>query len=132
MIDFGVRSMTDDLVRVAVRPPSMRGDYERAHWAQPLDLELLAEQHAQFVELLRRLGCEVVVLEAVDDMPDAIFTYDPCFVVGDGAIEFRAEKAARRGEPPLLAREVQGLGIPLRGSLTGDATADGGDFLWLD
>ena len=110
----------------------MRGDYERAHWAQPLDLELLAEQHAQFVELLRRLGCEVVVLEAVDDMPDAIFTYDPCFVVGDGAIEFRAEKAARRGEPPLLAQELQGLGIPLRGSLTGDATADGGDFLWLD
>lgn len=132
MSNFGVRSMTENLVRVAVRPPSPRGDYPRAHWTQPLDLDLLAAQHQQFVALLERLGCEVVVLDPVDDMPDAVFTYDPCFVVGDGFLEFRAQKAARAGEPPLLAAELQQLGIPMLGSLTADATADGGDFFWLD
>lgn len=132
MSDFGVTSMVGELASVAVRPPSMRGDYAAAHWAQPLDLGLLADQHAAFVQLLERLGCGVVHLDPVDDMPDSIFTYDPCFVVGDGFIEFQGGKAVRAGEPPLLSGELQRLGIPLIGRLTGEATADGGDMFWLD
>lgn len=132
MTQFGVTSMTGELVSVAVRPPSMRGDYQRAHWAQPLDLDLLVEQHAAFVALLQHLGCGVVELPPVDDMPDAIFTYDPCFVVGDGFIELQGAKAVRAGEPPLLSSELQDLGVPLIGRLTGTATADGGDMFWLD
>jgi N-dimethylarginine dimethylaminohydrolase len=130
--DFGVTSMTTNLRRVAVRPPSVRGDYEVAHWAQPLDMSLLVDQHAAFVELLAELGCEIDVLDPVDDMPDAIFTYDPCFVVGNGFIEFQGAKQARAGEPPLLAAELEARGIPRIGRLSGDATADGGDFFWLD
>ena len=132
MTDFGVTSMTTNLRRVAVRPPSARGDYEVAHWAQPLDMSLLVDQHAAFVELLAELGCDIDVLDPVDDMPDAIFTYDPCFVVGNGFIEFQGAKQARAGEPPLLAAELEARGIPRIGRLSGDATADGGDFFWLD
>ena len=132
MTDFGVTSMTTNLRRVAVRPPSARGDYEVAHWAQPLDMSLLVDQHAAFVELLAELGCEIDVLDPADDMPDAIFTYDPCFVVGNGFIEFQGAKQARAGEPPLLAAELEARGIPRIGRLSGDATADGGDFFWLD
>jgi len=132
MADFGVTSMVADLQSVAVRAPLRRGDYVAAHWQQPLDLDLLAAQHREFVELLGKLGCEVVELAPVDDMPDAIFTYDPCFVIGDGFIELRGAKAARAGEPPLLSAELQRQGIPLIGCLTGEATADGGDMFWLD
>lgn len=132
MTQFGVTSMTGELASVAVRPPSRRGDYQRAHWAQPLDLALLAEQHAAFVALLQHLGCDVIELMPADDMPDAIFTYDPCFVVGHGFIELRGAKAVRAGEPPLLSSELQDLGVPLLGRLTGAATADGGDMFWLD
>jgi len=131
-VDYGVTSMVAPLTRVAVRPPSLRGDYVTAHWAQPLDLDLLARQHAAFVDLLTSLGARVEVLDPVDDMPDAIFTYDPAFVVPSGVIEFQGAKAVRAGEPPLLAAELVGLGVPLVGRLTGDATADGGDMFWLD
>lgn len=131
-MNFGVTSMIGELSSVAVRPPSMRGDYAAAHWSQPLDLDRLAEQHAQFVTLLERLGCGVIHLDPVDDMPDAIFTYDPCFVVGDGFVEFQGGKTVRMGESPLLSSELQDLGIPLLGRLTGEATADGGDMFWLD
>ena len=124
--------MVADLKRVAVRPPSIRGDYAVAHWVQPLDLALLAEQHAEFVSLLQDLGTEVTILEPVDDMPDAIFTYDPAFVVGDGVIELRGAKSVRAGEPPLLTAELEELGIPVVGRLTAAATADGGDMFWLD
>jgi N-dimethylarginine dimethylaminohydrolase len=95
-------------------------------------MSLLVDQHAAFVELLAELGCEIDVLDPVDDMPDAIFTYDPCFVVGNGFIEFQGAKQARAGEPPLLAAELEARGIPRIGRLSGDATADGGDFFWLD
>ena len=131
-VDYGVTSMVAPLKRVAVRPPSPRGDYSKAHWAQPLDLDLLATQHADFVALLTSLGVGVEILHPVDDMPDAIFTYDPAFVVPSGVIEFQGAKEVRAGEPPLLAAELEGLGVPLVGRLTGAATADGGDMFWLD
>ena len=99
---YGVRSMVAKLQRVAVRPPSMRGDYPKAHWAEPLDLSLLQDQHARFVALLESLGCRVEILDPVDDMPDACFVYDPAFVVPGGVIQLRGAKAARVGEPPLL------------------------------
>jgi len=129
---FGVNSMVAPLTRVAVRPPSLRGDYAVAHWAQPLDGALLLEQHAAFVALLERLGCGVEVLPPTDDMPDACFTYDPAFVIPSGVIELRGAKAVRVGEPPLLTADLEALGVPVVGRLTGDATADGGDMFWLD
>jgi dimethylargininase len=129
---FGVRSMVAPLTRVAVRPPSPRGDYDAAHWAMPLDRELLQEQHARFVALLERLGCGVEILDPIDDMPDACFVYDPAFVVPNGVIELRAAKAVRAGEPPLLTVQLEDLGVPVVGRLTAPATADGGDMFWLD
>lgn len=129
---MAVRSMVAPLRRVAVRPPSPVGDYALAHWATPLDVSLLAQQHTAFTELLRDLGCVVEVLPAVDDMPDACFVYDPVFVTARGAIEFRGAKTVRAGEPPLLAAQLAELGVPTIGCLSGDATADGGDMFWLD
>lgn len=129
---FGVRSMVAPLRRVVVRPPSQRGDYAVAHWAQPLDLGLLADQHAGFVALLERLGCGVEVLPATDDMPDACFVYDPAFVTGAGVIELRGAKAVRAGEPPLLTTQLEERGVRVVGRLSAPATADGGDMFWLD
>ncbi len=129
---YGVRSMVAPLRRVAVRTPSRKGDYAGAHWSQPLDIELLLDQHAAFVELLRSLGSGVESLPSVDDMPDACFTYDPAFVVPGGVIELRGAKVARAGEPPLLAAQLSEIGVPIVGRLTEPATADGGDMFWLD
>ena len=129
---YGVNSMVGRLARVAVRPPSPRGDYVVAHWAEPLDLDLLARQHAEFIALLESLGCGVEVLPAQEDMPDAIFTYDPAFVVPSGIIELRGATEVRKGEPPLLTVQLEDLGIPVAGRLAAPATADGGDMFWLD
>lgn len=129
---YGVTSMVGRLHRVAVRPPSPRGDYAVAHWAQPLDRDLLLDQHVRFVALLAKLGCELEVLPPADDMPDACFVYDPAFVVGHGVIELRGAKVVRQGEPPLLATQLEDLGVPIVGRLVAPATADGGDMFWLD
>ncbi len=129
---YGVRSATATLQRVAVRPPSSRGDFAAAHWSQPLDRDLLQRQHAEFVALLEQLNCNVEVLAAEDDMCDSCFVYDPAFVIRQGVLELRSAKAVRAGEPPLLSAQLAALGIPTIARLEGPATADGGDMFWLD
>jgi dimethylargininase len=130
-VDYGVTSMTAPLRRVAVRPPSPRSDFARAHWAQPLDVDLLLEQHAAFAGLLRRLGCDVVELPALEGLPDSCFAYDPAFTIGDGVITLRAAKEVRVGEGERLAADLAAAGVPTVAALSGSATADGGDMFWV-
>lgn len=135
MKNFGVSSSVATLKRVAVRTPTRDADYAAAHWLgapQDLDLDALIRDHEIFVQLLRQLGCDVEVLPEAPGLPDAIFTYDPAFVIPSGVIQFQGAKEARKKEPALLAGDLNALGIPTVGVLTGGATADGGDMFWLD
>jgi N-dimethylarginine dimethylaminohydrolase len=131
-MDYGVTSMTAPLRRVAVRAPAAASDFAHAHWAQPLDVELLIDQHAQFVAILQGLGCDVVELPPLEGLPDSCFTYDPAFTISDGVITLRAAKEVRVGEGERLAADLAAAGVPTVASLTGSATADGGDMFWLD
>jgi N-dimethylarginine dimethylaminohydrolase len=133
---YGVRSSVATLRRVAVRRPLVGGadvvaQYERAHWQTP-DLPALVAQHAAFVATLSSLGSEVVELDPVESLPDAVFVYDPAFVVPSGTIELRSAKAARVGEAEHLVADLELAGVPTIGRLVGDATADAGDMFWLD
>lgn len=131
-MDYGVTSMTGALRRVAVRAPAPASDFARAHWAQPLNVDLLLEQHAAFVGILQRLGCDVLELPPLEGLPDSCFTYDPAFTVSDGVIALRSAKAVRVGEGERLAADLAAAGVPTVASLSGSATADGGDMFWLD
>ncbi|MBU6311074.1 MAG: hypothetical protein KGN38_00935 [Actinomycetales bacterium] len=131
-MDYGVTSMVAPLRRVAVRPPAPGSDFAIAHWGQPLDVDLLLEQHAVFSQILERLGCDVVRLPALEGLPDSCFVYDPAFVISDGVVELRAAKPVRVGEPERLCADLENVGVPVVGRLTGTATADGGDMFWLD
>lgn len=135
MKNFGVNSSIANLKRVAVRVPTRDADYEAAHWLgapDELDLDALIRDHQIFVQLLRDLGCDVEVLPEAPGLADAIFTYDPAFVIPSGVIQLQGAKEARIKEPALLAGDLNALGVPTVGVLTGDATADGGDLFWLD
>lgn len=132
---YGVRSMTDTLRHVAVRPvdPATEATtFADAHWLQPPDAARLASQHAGFVDTLRAAGVEVTVLPTHGDLADSCFVYDPVFVTGAGALVFQQTKDARRQEAPRLEAELTELGVPVIGRLSGDAVADGGDMFWLD
>jgi N-dimethylarginine dimethylaminohydrolase len=133
---YGVRSSVAELKRVAVRRPLVGGpdivaEYEKAHWQTP-DLDALAGQHAGFVATLRELGSEVIELDPVDGLPDAVFVYDPAFVIPSGTVAFRSAKAARVGEAEHLVAGLELAGVPTIGRLVGEATADAGDMFWLD
>jgi N-dimethylarginine dimethylaminohydrolase len=128
---FGVRSMTAPLRRVVLRIPPANGDFGAAGWRPP-DPRLMLSQHERFGALLEGLGVEVIVLPPLGGLPDACFVYDPVMVTGAGAVVLRSAKQVRSAEAEPLAAELEALGVPIAGRLTGGARADGGDMLWLD
>jgi len=128
------------LRRVAVRRPwvgdggsadEVLAQYRAAHWSEP-DLALLAAQHAAFVMTLRALGSEVHEFDALPGLPDAVFVYDPAFIIPSGTVALSPAKLARAGEEKYLVADLESVGVPTIGRLVGDATADSGDMFWLD
>lgn len=123
--------MVTRMRRVLVRTPATEGDFASAGWPPPDPAALLAE-HAGFTRLLTELGCEVESAPAAPGLVDACYTHDPVIMTPFGAIILQMRKPVRRPEPELTRRTLAELGIPILGSLTGAARADGGDKVWLD
>jgi dimethylargininase len=91
---------------------------------------LILEQHRAYVDTLRRLGLEVIVLPAEAHYPDAYFTEDTAIVTPHVAVITRPGAKARRGEEatiePVLARyrPIERIAAP--------GTVDGGDVLMVE
>ncbi len=133
---FGAQSMVEPLRRVLVkRPDEAFGNADPARWnytTRP-DLDEARREHDALVEILRCACAEVIDHpEPQPDRADAIFVFDPVIVTDRGAVALRMGKELRRGEEPALARRLQEAGVPLFAELGGEATAEGGDLLWLD
>jgi N-dimethylarginine dimethylaminohydrolase len=123
--------MIAPLRRVLVRRPATAGDWQGAAWRTP-DPALLARQHEDFCELLAGLGPEVEIADALDGQVDAVYVHDPLVISARGGIPLQMVKPARAREPGHAAEELERLGIPVLGTLSGDAYADGGDHYWID
>jgi N-dimethylarginine dimethylaminohydrolase len=128
---YGVTSMVAPLRRVLVRRPATSGDWEAAGWRTP-DPATLERQHAAFVELLDGLGVEVEVAPALNGQVDAVYMHDPLVLTARGGIPLHMRKPARAREPGHAAEELERLGVPVLGTIEGDAYADGGDRFWID
>jgi len=128
---YGVTSMIAPLRRVLVRRPTTSGDWTGAAWRTP-DPDLLARQHDDFCELLAGLGVDIDVADALYGQVDAVYMHDPMVMTGRGGIPLQMAKPARAKEPAHAAEELERLGIPVLGMLSGAAYADGGDRYWID
>ena len=133
---YGCQSMVAPLRRVLVRRPDEAfGDAEPVHWhytARP-DLQEARREHDALVDLLRGAGAEVIEhAEPQPDRADAIYVFDPVLITDRGAVLLRMGKALRRGEEEALGRRLREVGVPTLAALDGEATAEGGDLLWLD
>ena len=128
--------MVAPLRRVLVRRPDEAfGVVDPAVWhctSRP-DLAEARREHDALVEILRAAGAEVIEHAAPQpERADAIFVFDPALITDQGAVLLRMGKALRRGEEEAIGRRLQEVGVPILGALHGEATAEGGDLLWLD
>lgn len=129
---WGTPDMVSPLKKVFVRTPTTVGEFVAdGHWREP-DRELLLTQHAEFVELLRSTGAEVLVGDPVEGLVDAVYTHDPAVMTPFGSILLQMRKPVRSPEPAAMRADFERLGVPVLGALTGEAVSDGGDKVWLD
>ena len=133
---FGVNSMVGTLQRVGLHKPGkslIDANPAEWHYGSNFDPGKVADEHAAFADLVRRSGAEVLWLDDDDGgNADAVFTYDASLMTSTGAILMNPGKPKRRGEQHYHQTFYQQQGIPLIGEVTGAATAEAGDTLWLD
>ncbi len=141
MKKFGGHSMVAPLCRVIVKRPSEAfGSHEQidSQWnalgySAPPDLGAACREHEALVGVLQRENVEVLTLPAdARTGLDSLYTHDPGLITDEGMIVFQTGKLARRGEGPALAAALVSWGVPVFGTLDGEATAEGGDLVWLD
>jgi dimethylargininase len=136
MRTYGSQSMVEPLRTVLLRRPDAAfgaADPAKWHYTARPNLEIARREHEALAMVLRQAGAEVVYHnEPLPDHADAIFVHDPAIVTDAGAIILQMGKKLRQGEEEAVARCFQSLGVPILYTLHGDATAEGGDLLWLD
>ncbi len=133
---YGSQSMSDSLRTVLVRRPDAsfgRADPKRWGYQEKPNLAAAQKEHDGLVDLLKQSGVEVRYHEAPQPgRADSIFVHDPAIVTDGGALILRMGKELRRGEEASMARALRTVGVPVLASLQGEATAEGGDLLWVN
>jgi len=95
----------------------------------PIDLDVARAQHHKYVQVLKKLGCEVVELPAEADLPDSVFVEDTAFILPDVAVITRPGADSRKPETESIIRALTPH-IKLV-HVRQPATIDGGDVLVL-
>lgn len=92
-----------------------------------LNLQLARDQHAKYVQTLRELGLEVIVLPSLPDFADSCFVEDTAIIHKSKAVITRTGALSRRGEGQSIADVLQQyFDISF---ITEPATIEGGDVV---
>lgn len=108
-------------------------DPESALMLEALDIELAREQHKQMCDTYAKQGVEVHhLMPNQPAKPNHMFCADQLAMTPQGAILGRPAGQARAGEEVCVARRLADLEIPILRTLTGNATFEGADLMWLN
>ncbi len=113
------------------------GQWRQLGYLRPPDLRAAVSEHQALATALRDFGVEVTYMPSrAEDGEgvgmDSLYVRDAALVSDQGAILCRMGKAARWGEPALLAEAFAGLGVPVHGRIEAPGTLEGGDVAWVD
>jgi len=102
-------------------------------FAETLDLGKARAEHDYMVEVYQKNKVEVHMLSSNPGMtPNQLYCADLFAMTPQGAILARPASTVRAGEERWVARTLGNLGIPVLKVLTGRATFEGADLMWVD
>ena len=99
------------------------------NFSQSVNLEKAKEQHHILKMILENNGCDVVDVPELFAHPNSVFTRDAALCTPRGYIKMQMGLESRRGEEAWLEKVLQGMGVPMVGSIELPATAEGGDVV---
>ena len=92
------------------------------------DFELFEKHHNDYVAALRSTGADVIVLDALEEFPDAVFVEDAALCLRQGAVIMRPGAPSRMGEAAQMASHLEQLyGEVVR--ISGEGFIEVGDIL---
>jgi dimethylargininase len=95
----------------------------------PIDLALARAQHHEYVNVLKKLGGNVIELPAEADLPDSVFVEDAAFILPEVGVITRPGADSRKPETESIRRAL--LPYIKLVHVREPATVDGGDTLIL-
>lgn len=108
-------------------------DPQSALMLEPLNFDRACSQHAGMADAYRAAGVAVHYVDPKKtNFPNQMFCADQMAMTPQGAILGRPAGQVRAGEEVWVARRLAELGVPILKTLTGDATFEGADLIWLD
>jgi len=108
-------------------------EWQDLAWTRPPDVDLASREHSRFVSVLNAAGARTVCLPADSRTGlDSLYAHDPVLITDAGAVILQTGKPDRRGEGPAMADALKAWGVPIFGTIDGEATAEAGDMVWLD
>ena len=138
---FNGHSMVGELERVLVCSPRTAGwncpEYV-SRWRDlgfhhAPDFETAQAQHDALRHELSSAGAEVIELPPSHELSlDAVYTHDASLPTDFGLITMRPGKPNRIAEGQRHATSCSHQGIPTLAQVTGPATTEAGDIVWLD
>ena len=133
---YGAQDMVSPLRKVLVKRPDRAfevKDPKKWHYTSRPNLYRSTVEHDYLVNQLKQHNVQVYYhSEYYPELADSIFVFDPVLITKKGAVILRMGKVLRRGEEDAMEKCLTKLGIPILYRLDGDATAEGGDTVWLD
>jgi len=133
-MNYGTLSSTSRLEIAQLIPPGNheKNDFTAAGWLT-LNPQKAKAQFNKYIELLEAEGVLVQLgQKAPNNNPDAIYAYDNCMILPQGAIVFRSTKTNRTEEWKQCESDMQRLGIPILHTIEEPGNIDGGDLFWLN
>lgn len=108
-------------------------DWSAVNMLAPLDIARAQAQHDALAAAYRAAGVRVAYAEPPSTPPpNQMFMADLFCMTPEGAIVARPASAVRAGEERVAARCLAELGVPIVRGVSGSATFEGADLLWLD
>lgn len=113
-------------------PELITNDVNAAQQLEPLDLVKAQEEHDQMAAAYTKAGVDVLsVPDVPHPTPNRMFCADLFAMTPQGAILARPASTVRAGEEVAVAQALATAGVPILRTLTGTATFEGADLLWL-
>ena len=107
-------------------------DPEAANLLDRIDWQKAAAQHRAIVAAYRAQGIAVHLVDPPGQASaNQMFCADLMAATPEGVILARPASTARAGEERPVARRLADIGVPILATLTGDATFEGADLMFL-
>lgn len=108
-------------------------DPEAVNMLSPLNIARAQAQHDAMAQAYRDAGVSVHYVEPESAArPNQMFMADLFAMTPEGGILARPASRVRAGEERVAARRLASMGIPIVRSISGMATFEGADLMWLN